>query len=787
MNLRFQNNTRRFRAALCAGVLSTALCASAQTMAVWTNTVPGTHQWIDGANWLDEIVPNANGAAADFSVNPLLGDIAVELPNDQYINLGRLVLGDAGGQHKITLAGGNNHGITFDNNNGYNDNISLLIQTATSVGDVIAAPIKFREDNRRLIISNLSENAILRLDAKISTSNGNWRNRVFLDHGVMAVGGSHRNDGDPCHTYIRGGVLICENNSGIPLGDPVTVDGGTLRIANPICMGWWIDQWLYIHDGLMDLNGYDSNIYRLGGNGGVITSLPAGEDPVTLRFENNAGPSYGGLIKDGGAPLGLLVTQGELTLSGTNTYSAGTVLKGGTIAIGENHALGTGLLTMGPDTRIRNAGTNAFVVGCDVILVGGYGTRSFGADPRWPIEGEGELAFGNLDFFSANNSYGLDVESTVTFTNAYVQDNFGKSGIGAAIIKGDIIFESYDRHLRVTGGMLACTGDFVGFHKLYLRGPSSTFGLSGERGFILDWRHDGTDQGIDRLCWEGGSNPWEYGGGFSGYDGDLDVTLAIDGNPPNWGAPLAWGVADCFVPAGSPLVFGNMAATHTATLHNDIILSTEAANTVNTLRGLAPIDGRFAGNLTSSGAAEFSKTGNGVLSLAGPANAWLGATEVLGGVLRIDGALSGTSDVFVETNGALSGTGVVTTAGIVVNGALLVESGKGRGLAMNAPVVNLNGALRVYLDGDGLCAPFVNGSLFIDPGAQLDIAAPPVPSANHRRTLLNSGSPINGCFENLPEGSAVITFEDGTSWTISYANNRITIGPPSDATLLMIR
>ena len=64
---------------------------------------------------------------------------------------------------------------------------------------------------------------------------------------------------------------------------------------------------------------------------------------------------------------------GILTLTGTNTYSGGTTLLDGTLKVGNNSALGTGMLTIGGGTLSSSSGSarriaNDTVIGADLSL-----------------------------------------------------------------------------------------------------------------------------------------------------------------------------------------------------------------------------------------------------------------------------------------------------------------------------------------------------------------------------------------------------------------------------------
>src|SRR5207237_10813481 len=53
---------------------------------------------------------------------------------------------------------------------------------------------------------------------------------------------------------------------------------------------------------------------------------------------------------------------GALTLSGTNTFSGGTTLSGGTLFVGNNNALGTGVLSMAAGTTLSFLSSGNFTV-----------------------------------------------------------------------------------------------------------------------------------------------------------------------------------------------------------------------------------------------------------------------------------------------------------------------------------------------------------------------------------------------------------------------------------------
>ena len=81
------------------------------------------------------------------------------------------------------------------------------------------------------------------------------------------------------------------------------------------------------------MNGFSNTIGSLSGNGIVNNG---GSTNATLTVGNdNTNTTFGGTLKDGNSPLGLTkVGTGTLTLTGANTYTAGTTISGGTLQLG---------------------------------------------------------------------------------------------------------------------------------------------------------------------------------------------------------------------------------------------------------------------------------------------------------------------------------------------------------------------------------------------------------------------------------------------------------------------
>ena len=88
-------------------------------------------------------------------------------------------------------------------------------------------------------------------------------------------------------------------------------------------------------------------------------------------MEGGGGPgnTYSGPITDGVSKTALTQTSGFVDITGANTYSGGTNLQGGTIAVGNNAALGTGTLAMSTGTTLQSDAAS-LTIGVPVTLAG---------------------------------------------------------------------------------------------------------------------------------------------------------------------------------------------------------------------------------------------------------------------------------------------------------------------------------------------------------------------------------------------------------------------------------
>lgn len=170
---------------------------------------------------------------------------------------------------------------------------------------------------------------------------------------------------------------------------PVTVSGGVLRAGSSTAFGPAYTAALTLsNSGKVQLYGNNVTLNALTStsNNAVVESgsAVAGTDTLTVNaFVGSSATAitntttsystYSGLLQDGGArKLALQVNgAGGLILSGTNTYSGGTTVNGATIVLGNTSGFGSGTVTLGSGSVLKQLSTATGSVANPVVLGGG--------------------------------------------------------------------------------------------------------------------------------------------------------------------------------------------------------------------------------------------------------------------------------------------------------------------------------------------------------------------------------------------------------------------------------
>ena len=407
-------------------------------------------------------------------------------------------------------------------------------------------------------------------------------------------------------TKTGSGVFILAGTNSYA-GD-TTVAAGTLRLdGGAIGAGD-----LSVADGAtFDLNGAGVAVSSLGGAGDIL--LGSG----TLTAGGAADSEFSGTI--GGTGSLVKAGEGDLTLSGANSYSGGTTVRGGTLTAGHTGALGSGAMTVEEagsvslgsfsQTLASLAGDGGVDLGSATLTLNGSGATLYGGI----LSGTGGVTLngGGTLTLAGDNSY----TGSTTITNGRLivdgslasaitigaAGRLGGSGrIGALTVGGTIAPGNSIGTLNVNGALTFASG--------------STY--------EVEIAPDGTSDRIDAsgaVTIQGGTVA-VLAGGATNFANVTNYTIltgsSVTGNFTDVTSDLAF-----FTPS---LVYGT-SAVRLRLLRNDVAL-VDIAETPNQLAVATALDAAASGelfdtvlNLSTEGAREAYDDLAGEIHVAGSA------------------------------------------------------------------------------------------------------------------------------------------------------------------------
>lgn len=455
-----------------------------------------------------------------------------------------------------------------------------------------------------------------------------------------------------------------------------------------------------INNGTFDISGAVSGrtLISLSGSGNIVL----GSNTLTLYdYDSVAAKTYdtnttfGGVISGTG---GLVLTSGEITLAGVNTYTSSTTVSSGTLhlsgtgsiasssvvvvygtldasavstgSVSFNSLSGTGTLTLGSNNLVLTNASGYFsgtITGASTLYLNG-GIQWLGGTSQFT---KAVIAAGTLQAGSATVTY--DVENSGTFTLAS-NDPIAMSGIVSG--SGELTkigtgiatltkAQTYTGATTISAGTLKLSGDG---NIAYSSGVENdaTFDIADATGTVSITTLSGSGTvrlGANTLTISNGNSTGLFSGVING-TGGLTVT---GGNQVFSGANTY--IGDTHVQGGalSLVVGGSLRSAVTvdsgATLHVVPNITSTGSASVLSLGGAGAVD-LGANTLTVTNAAQtfsgkISGTGNlyissGTMVLSGD-NSYTGTTTVSSGTLKLDGGrLAAASKMVV--NGTLDAT-----------------------------------------------------------------------------------------------------------------------------------
>jgi fibronectin-binding autotransporter adhesin len=350
------------------------------------------------------------------------------------------------------------------------------------------------------------------------------------------------------------------------------------------------------------------------GNGGTSGSIVGKVvNNGSLIFDRSDALTFGGVISGTGS-----VTQvgtGTLKLTGANTYSGGTNLKGGALAVNSDANLGSGSLHFDGGTLEVLAGGGLFS-GKGISLGAGGGTFLVDAGTRSAL-------FGAITGPGALTKAGAGT-LTLTGTNTYTGGNIISAGtlaLAGELAPGGAVVVGNGGTFDISLGGIQTIGDLNGSGTVNLGENQLTVGTANNTTFsgtIEDGGDGGSlvKQGAGTLTLTGANT---YTGGTTINAGTLAVSRDANLGEKGSLSPLSFngGTLEALAAGGG--------------------LTSSKAVTVAAGGGTFLADAGTASVLsgTISGPGAWTKAGAGTLKLTG-ANTYSGGTNLNGGVLAVN-------------------------------------------------------------------------------------------------------------------------------------------------------
>ncbi|PKP72192.1 MAG: hypothetical protein CVT83_01215, partial [Alphaproteobacteria bacterium HGW-Alphaproteobacteria-5] len=547
---------------------------------------------------------------------------------------------------------------------------------AVAAGTLNAAGVEFGSGTGQVVFNHLDVGHVFASDIS-------GAGEVLQLSGTTILTGTNTYMGG---ATISGGTLRAGGASALVGGSAYTVDGGTL-----------------------DLNDFDLSMSALSGTGGTVdlggAALAVGSGNTDTTFAG-AISGTGGLEKMG---------TSKLSLTGSNSYSGGTTISGGTLE-GSTSSL-TGDIVNNAMLAFAQAGDGTYAG----VVTGTGGVEKTGAGKLTLSGANGytggtTVSGGTLE--GSTSSLTGDIVNNAVLAFAQAADGiFGgavsgsgsleKSGTGVLTVTGT---NSY------TGGTAVSDGTLRAGTASALAGGSFT--LTGGTLDLNDF-----DLSMSELSGTGGtvdlgSAALTVGSGntFTNFAGAIEGTGSLEKTGTG---ELTLTGANSYT--GGTTISGGVLEGSTSSLVGDIVNNATLAFT-------QAFDGTFGGAISGTGS--LVKSGSGVLTLTG-ANSWSGGTTIRHGTLA-GGTSSLTGDivndaalVFAQAGdgtfaGAISGTGSLekTGAGTLTltgsnsySGGTTVSDGTlaGDTSSLQGDIVN-DAALRFDQSADGTYAGVLSGT-----------------------------------------------------------------------------
>ncbi len=568
-------------------------------------------------------------------------------------SFGAVISGSGGinkqGPGSITLSGAN----TYSGGTTLRGPGTLSINSASALGST-SGPLTVDEGTLNMQGNSLTVGNLTGTGGTITGTSGNRTLTIGQGNfeGVIEDG-----VGGTTALGVSGGGGVTLAGANTYSGGTTLRGSGTFTINSASALGSTSGP-LTVDDGTLNMQGNSLTVGNLTGTGGIITGT-SGNRTLTIGQGNGTGGDFQGVIEDGaGGTTALVKTgSGNITLSGVNTYSGGTMLQAGTFNINSLEALGSASGPLTVDGGTLNMQDNSLTVG---ILTGRGGTITGTSVNRTLTIGQGNGTGGNFQGMIEDGAGG---------TTAIVKTGTGSITLsGANTYSGGTTLSAGTLSINSVGALGSDSSPLiVNAGTLNMQGNSLTVGnLIGTAGTIT-----GTSGARTLNIGEGDGTPGEFGGVIE--DGSSGTTalvktgsgiLTLYGENTYSGgtkisngtftinSPGALGAASgpLTVDGGTVDMDGNSLTVGNLTGTGGTITGTSGARTLTIGEGNGT-GGNFEGVIEdgAGGTTALVKIGSGSITLSG-ANTYSGGTTLRAGTLTINSVSAlGSANVFGNT------------------------------------------------------------------------------------------------------------------------------------------
>jgi outer membrane autotransporter protein len=547
-------------AVLIAGLIATAVTPIISGVASAEDFAHNSGGWGTAANWTPATVPNGVDAVANFNHDA----------PDQGLGYTVFLTGGPYTVGTLNLSATSTSG-------GYRFSSGVLNFQASGQASINVQTNNFIPDLDASASFNLVSDTVVTVDSGAHfTADGviSGASLTKSGDGLLTLNGANAYTGG---TNLYGGTLSLGNNAALGTGAVYTNGGTTIDIQNGITIN-------------NDLTMY------------------AG---MNLNVGSGATGTYAGQISEFSDPTAIVKTgAGTLVLTNSNSFSSGAMIEEGTIRVTDDHALGSGPITL--DGGTLQAGANLNLPNVSIL---------FGA------------AGGIID------TNGFDVSTTASMgDNDTPSGTFTKTGAGTLTVDGFAGNNNYTTATDVAQGTLKAglTANIFSANSAYTIESGATLDLNNLDQAIGSLAGAGAvNTGTGKLTTGGNNGSTVFSGVITGSNGLIkDGTGIFEVSGSN---SLSGGTE---VKAGTLLVSGSL------------IGSAVTVNSGATLAGAGAV-----GPLAVSGTVAPGKGGIGMLSVYGDASFASGSTYAV----ELNAAGATDRIIAVGTASINSGAGLTVT------------------------------------------------------------------------------------------------------------------------------